>query len=381
MSMGPEKRRVMIVAGEASGDLHGGNLAAALGEVRPGLGILGMGGEHMRRAGVEILVDNSSVAVVGLWEVLAHFRDIKAAYQTMKEGILSRRPSLLVLIDYPEFNLRLARVAKSAGVPVVYYISPQIWAWRRGRVKKIASLVRKMLVVFPFEEKFYRDAGIDCRFVGHPLLDAVGAATSPEELAGRVGLDPGRPILGILPGSRRKELANHLPVMLESFRLLKKKITGLQGIIPVAETLTPADFTPHTEGIDDLALVEHDIDGVMSLMDAAVVASGTATLQTALHQKPMAIVYRLSPLTYFIGRRLIKVKHIGIVNIVAGEEVVPEFIQHRATPENIVDYLTRIFEDREYRDRTVEKLNGVRARLGSPGASRKAAREILDLLG
>ncbi len=373
--------RVMIVAGEASGDMHGGRLAESLKKSRPDLEIFGMGGRAMRQAGVETLVDISRVAVVGLWEVLAHFRDIKAAFDAMKKTLRERRPRLLVLIDYPDFNLRLAAEARKAGVPVVYYISPQVWAWRRGRVKRIAGLVRKMLVVFPFEEEFYRRAGVDCRFVGNPLMDSLGENPGREALAARFGLDPARPVLGLLPGSRRKELFFHLPAMMGAWRILKERKHNLQAVIPVADTLSRKDFRPYLSGFPEATLVEGDVNGVMDLMDTAAVASGTATLQTALHGKPMVVIYRLSPLSYLVGRLLIRgLTHIGMVNIVAGEEVVPELIQRAATPENIAARLRAFMDDGELYRRTVSKLAGVRARMGPPGASDTAAGEILRLL-
>ena len=370
-----------MVAGEASGDLHGGNLASAIKALRPDVELSGVGGSNMRAADVDTLVDISSLAVVGIWEVLAHFKDIKAAFDKIKKILLHDPPDLLVLIDYPDFNLRLAKVAKKAGVPVVYYISPQVWAWRRGRVKTIAGLVRKMLVVFPFEEKFYRDAGVDCAYVGHPLLDEVKDAPDRKTLADRLGLDPDRPVLGLLPGSRHKEISFHLPVMLESYRILKARIPELQAVIPVANTLKADDFKGYLAGSEEVKLVEGDTAGVMGLMDAGIVASGTATLQTGLYGKPMVIIYKLSPLTYRLGRLLIKVKHIGLVNLVADEEVVPELIQDDASPERISSLIHMMFCDKAYYAGLADKLSGVRERLGGPGASMRAAKEVIELLG
>ncbi|HEX9861453.1 MAG TPA: lipid-A-disaccharide synthase [Nitrospirota bacterium] len=375
-----KKTRVMIVAGEASGDLHGGNLARALLAQRPGIELFGIGGENMRAAGVDTLVDNREIAVVGIWEVLSHFGVIKAAFDRMKRILEDDPPELVILIDYPDFNLRLAKIARKAGVRVVYYISPQVWAWRRGRVKKMAGLIDKMLVAFQFEEKFYKDAGIDCAFVGHPLLDAVGETPGREELASRLGLDPERPVAGLLPGSRKKELSFHLPVILESYRLLKDKMPDVQGVIPVAGTLARSDFRPYMQGFEDVRLVERDTAGVMGLMDAAVVVSGTATLQTALYGKPMVIIYRLSRLTYMIGRMMIKLKNIGLVNLVAGREVVPELVQYDATPEKISSLIFKMFCDKAYYDGIKTELDMVREKLGGGGASARAAGEVLRLL-
>lgn len=371
----------MLVAGEASGDLHGGHLAESLRKLRPDLELFGIGGLNMRKAGVSTLVDITTLAVVGIWEVLAHFKDIKGAFDRMRDILVSDPPDMLVLIDYPDFNLRLAKVAKKAGVPVVYYISPQVWAWRRGRVKKIAGLVRKMLVVFPFEKEFYDGANVDCVFVGHPVLDEQPEMRGREELSAAFGIDHARPVLGLLPGSRKKELSFHLPVMVEAYRRLKASMPELQAVIPVADTLDIESFKPYIAGAEDVKLVSGDTNGVMALMDCAVVASGTATLQVGLHNKPMVIMYRLSPLTYRIGRMLIKVKYIGLVNLVLGGLVVPELIQDEANPENISSAVLKTFKDEKYRHEMTEKLKDIKSKLGGSGASVRAAQEIVRSLG
>lgn len=378
----PEKLpKIMIVAGEASGDMHGGNLARAIRRLLPAVRLVGMGGTHMRAAGVETFVDISDISVVGIWEVITHFKDIRRAFNLMKGVLKDDPPAAAVFIDYPDFNLRLAKEAKKADVPVAYYISPQVWAWRKGRVKTIARVVDKMLVAFPFEDEFYKKSGVDSLFVGHPLLDEAGETPEKAVLAARFNLDPERPILGLLPGSRRKEVSFHLPVMLAAFRKIKEKIPEMQGIIPIADTLGMEEFQPFMRGFEDVRLIRHDTAGVMAVMDAAVVASGTATLQTALHGKPMVIIYRLSPLTYHIGRMLIKLKHIGMVNLVAGEGVVPELVQQDATSENISSLILKMFCDKAYYGEIVGKLAVVRAKLGGPGASVRAAEEVVSLAG
>ncbi len=381
----PSGKRIMMVAGEASGDLHGGNLARAIKRISPDTVLFGIGGAGMRRAGVDTLVDNARIAVVGIWEVLSHFGAIKAAFDRMKRILQDDPPDLVVLIDYPDFNLRLARVAKAAGVPVAYYVSPQIWAWRRGRVRKMKGVVDKMLVLFPFEKEFYDRAGVPCCFVGNPLLDEQKVSASRGELAARFGMDPDRPVLGLLPGSRSKELHFHLPVMLEAWGMLKKEIPELQCVIPVAGTLRPSDIRPYMEAagtdVSEIRLVENDTESIMELMDAAVVASGTATLQVALHRKPMVIIYRLSHITYAIGRMLINVENIGMANLVAGREVVPELIQYDATPEKIFSLINKMFCDKAYYGKIVGELDTVREKLGGPGASERAAREVMGLVG
>ncbi len=370
----------MIVAGEASGDLHAGRLAASLRAARPDLGIFGMGGENMRRAGVETLVDIADVAVVGLWEVLAHFPDIKRAFGTLERAICERKPDLVVLVDYPDFNLRLAAKAKAASIPVIYYISPQVWAWRRGRVKTMARLIKRVLVIYPFEEQIYREAGVDCVYVGNPLLDEPSDSRSREDLAATHGLDPARPILGLLPGSRRGEIARHLPVMRDAFRLLRRRLPGLQGVVPVAPTLRRSDLEGHLAGEPDIVLVEGDTAGVMRMSDAAAVCSGTATLQTALQGTPLVIIYRLAWPSFLIGKLLVRTEAIGLANIVAGKRVAPELIQGAFTPGRLADELAPFFEDPARRAETRALLADMRQRMGAPGASGRAAAAIVEFL-
>ncbi|MHB8174856.1 MAG: lipid-A-disaccharide synthase [Nitrospirota bacterium] len=375
------EKKIMIIAGEASGDLHGGKLASALKRLRPDTDIFGMGGQMMREAGVRTLQDISTLAVVGIWEVLTHFKDIKTAFRLMEDTITNERPDVLVLIDYPDFNLRMAGKARKAGVKVVYYVSPQVWAWRRGRIKHIAKVVDRMLVVFPFEEALYNEAGVKCSFVGHPLMDEEAETRPKAELADKFGLDPQKPVIGLLPGSRKKELHFHLPVMLKSLSLIKDKMPEVQAVIPVAPTLSLEDFKDYIKGCEEVRLIRDDVSGVMSLMDAGIVASGTATLQTALRQKPMVIIYRLSPFTYWLGKMLIDVPFIGMPNLVAGKETVPELIQHDASPDRISSLILKMFYDKAYYGSIVRDLGEVRRKLGGPGASERAAVEVLKEAG
>jgi lipid-A-disaccharide synthase len=375
------EKKILIIAGEASGDLHGGNLAKALLALKPDLNISGMGGKMMREAGVNTLQDISRLAVVGIWEVLTHLKDIKAAFGLMEETIVRERPDAVVLIDYPDFNLRIAKKARAAGVKVVYYVSPQVWAWRKGRIKNIAKVVDRMLVVFPFEEALYREAGVKCSFVGHPLLDEEAETRSKEGLTNKFGLDPQKHILGILPGSRRKELHFHLPVMLKAFSRIKDTMPDVQAVIPVAPTLSPDDFKEYLTGSEDVRLINDDAPGVMTVMDAAIVASGTATLQTAIKGKPMVIIYRLSSVTYWLGRVLISVPFIGMPNLIAGYEAVPELIQGEANPERISSLILKMFYDKAYYGDIVRNLALVSEKLGGPGASERAASEILEEAG
>jgi len=379
-----KSHRVMIVAGEASGDLHGGALAEALLQRDPSLQIVGFGGSAMRRAGVEILFDVSRLGVVGIVEVFLHLKSVWEAYR-LAVRMLKRGVDLLVLIDYPDFNLRLARAAKRLGVPVVYYISPQIWAWRAGRIKTIAERIDLMLVIFPFEKEIYSRAGVPCEFVGHPLVDEVASLRlkypSKTAYLEGIGVPPSGTTVGILPGSRRREVLSLLPEMLRAMVLLSKEIPNLQVLIPVAPSLSK-------EWVADLArpypipirCVEGEFQEVLRAADVIAVASGSATLQVALARTPMVIVYKLSPLTYWIARRLIRLKSIGLVNIVAGAPIVPELIQQEASAERIQAEVGRLLKDDRARERMKQALKEVAERLGAAGASSRAATIILEKL-
>ncbi|WP_298432787.1 lipid-A-disaccharide synthase [Geobacter sp.] len=375
-------KRVMIVAGEASGDLHGSNLVKEALRLDPSLSFFGIGGSRMREAGVQTLVDASEMAVVGLVEVLAHFDVIARAFTTMKRILRSDPPDLLVLIDYPDFNLMLASVARRAGVKVLYYISPQVWAWRVGRVKKIARLVDHMAVVFPFEVPFYEKEGVPVTFVGHPLADIVRPTMARGEAVAAFGLDPGRRTVGLFPGSRRGEIARLFPVILESAALLKERNPELQFILPLAPSLSSADIKPQlaASGLE-VTVIRDTVYDVMQVCDAIVTVSGTVTLEIALMGVPMAIIYKVSPLTYHVGKRLIRVDHIGICNIVAGERVVPELIQHEASAERIAAEIGRYLDDGEYAAAVRGRLSLVKEKLGAGGCSARVAALVCEMIG
>lgn len=381
MGTAPNKR-VMIVAGEASGDLHGSNLVKEALRLDPTLSFFGIGGPHMREAGVETLVDSSEMAVVGLVEVLAHFGVIYRAYATLKRAITNNPPDLLILIDYPDFNMLVARVAKRAGVKVLYYISPQVWAWRTGRVKKIARLVDRMAVVFPFEVPFYEKAGVPVTFVGHPLADRVRPTMTRDEALTSFGLDPSRRVIGLFPGSRRGEIARLFPVIIESTKLLKARYPELQFILPLASSLTSADIEPHMASAGlEIAVVRDKVYDVMQICDAIMTVSGTVTLEIALMGVPMVIIYTVSPLTYEVGKRLVRVDHIGICNIVAGKRVVPELIQHEVTADRLAEEIGRYLDDPVYTENTRAELATVKEKLGAGGGSERVAGIVLKMLG
>ncbi len=376
-------RTILIIAGEASGDLHGARLATALRRADPQLRLEGVGGHRMREAGVSLLGDIDQMGVVGLVEVLAHFRGIWAVYRRIRERLGKNPPDLLILIDYPEFNLRVAKLAKARGIRVVYYVSPQIWAWRRGRIKTMGRRIDKMLVIFPFEKAYYDTAGIDCEFVGHPLLDELPAPVGKEELKATLGFRADQSLVALLPGSRRQEVCRLLPGMLSAVRQLGQKIRGIQAVIAVAPSIDPnlpAKFLHEMRMVEEVKLVIARTDEMLSASDAAVVASGTATLQAAIHETPMVIVYRVSPMTYWLGRLLIRTEHIGMANLVAQERIVSELLQNRMNAETISAELYRLLTDSAYRDTMKKNLAAVRHRLGMPGASDRAAHSILDLL-
>lgn len=375
-------KRIMIVAGEASGDLHGSGLVREALAMDPTLEFFGIGGPHMREAGVTTLVDASSMAVVGLVEVAAHFGHIYRAFRTLERCLKDSPPDLLILIDYPDFNLRLAKVAKACGVQVLYYISPQVWAWRVGRVKKIARLVDHMAVVFPFEVSFYQQAGVPVTFVGHPLVDSARPTMSVAESRKKFGLDSSRPTVGLFPGSRRQEIRNHLPELLAAAVLLSEQFPGIQFVLPLASSLNEADIAPYLVQCPvPVTVVAGNSCDVIQVCDAIISVSGTVTLEIALLGVPMVIVYRVSPLTYAIGKRLIKVDHIGICNIVVGRRVVPELLQHDMAAPRIATETARYLTDREYRAATVAGLAQVREKLGAGGCSRRVAERVITLLG
>jgi lipid-A-disaccharide synthase len=371
----------MIVAGEASGDIYGAELVREARKLSPDLCFFGAGGERMRDAGVETLADSADLAVVGLVEVLKHYHVISTAFLKLKKILLNDPPDLLILIDYPGFNLRLAKVAKRAGVKVLYYISPQIWAWRQGRVKKIASLVNHMSVILPFEAPFYEQAGVPVTFVGHPMLDMVQVESTRDKAATDFGLDPSQLIVGLFPGSRKSEIERLLPVITESAVLLREQFPQVQFVLPLASTLSEEDLSPllRDAGIDG-TIIKGRIHELIRACDAVISVSGTVTLEIALVGTPMVIIYRLSPLTYQIARRLIKVEHIGLCNIVAGETAVKELIQDEANPGNIAAEIRKILTDDAYAGKIREKLATVRSKLGSGGASGNVARLAVALM-
>jgi len=365
---------IMIVTGEASGDHHGALVLRALKQRFPNLRCSGIGGDELQQEGMHLLYHCRELAVIGLFEILAHAPHIVRAYMNLRTAIKTSPPDLIIFIDYPGFNLRMAAFASRLHVPVLYYISPQIWAWNQGRAKKIARVVDAMAVIFPFEVAFYKKVNLDVHFVGHPLMDQPMTLLDRAEALRRFNLADTRPIIGLLPGSRSGEIKRLLPQMLGAARLILKQYPEAQFILPAASGLDQARITAAAASLDaPLRVVSNNFYDAVNCCDIALVTSGTATLQTALLEKPMIIVYRISPLTYVLGRLLIRVPWIGLANIVAGAGVAPELIQHEATPERIAEEALALLGDDARRSAMASKLAAVKQALGGPGASERVA--------
>ena len=370
------RRKVLLVAGEASGDLHGAMLVTALQRRDPSLEVWGVGGDRLRDAGMHILVDTAAVATMGFVETFGTLGRLLSTYRQLKRFMIEERPALLVLIDYPEFNLFLAKRARTLGIPVFYFIAPQVWAWRRGRVRKIARRVNRLGVVFPFEPTLFNNGHDLARFVGHPLLDVVHPTRTREETLARYGLDPARPVLALLPGSRRKEILHLLPPAIEAARRLTDE--GWQVVVPLAHTLTRGELTEALgRQWPAIPIVEHDTYNVIYAADVALVASGTATMETALLGRPMVIMYRVAPLTYALARLMVRVDYIGMPNIILGRKAFPELIQRDVTSDKLV---AAVRDVAARRTELAAALTEVRSKLGEPGAAERAAGLALELL-
>lgn len=371
----------MIVAGEASGDLHAANFVKAAHAINPELHFYGIAGARMQAAGVEAVHDAAELAVMGLIEPLLNYRKLSAVLTHMKQLLREEKPDLLVLIDYPGFNLRLAEAAKACGVKVLFYVSPQVWAWRQGRVKKIGERIDMMAVIFPFETEFYERFQIPVRYVGHPLVDEVRTTMSKEAAQQHFGLDASHRTVGLFPGSRRGEVKRLLPIMLKAAKQLKQSHPELQFILPVASSLKPEMIQPCLDAVDvEVITVDGQSYDVAQTCDAIMTASGTATLEIAMLGIPMAITYKVAWLTWVIVEHMIKIPHIGLANIVAGEEVAKEYVQNAATPEALSTEIGHILDDADYAAQMKDKLAEVKRKLGEGGGSQNLARLALEML-
>ncbi|MGB9699048.1 MAG: lipid-A-disaccharide synthase [Thermodesulfobacteriota bacterium] len=377
-----KKKKILIIAGEASGDLHGSKLVSALLSLQPELEIYAVGSELMRQAGAKVLIDSATLAVVGITEVFGQLPNIFKAYRALKKFIREENLSLLVLIDFPDFNLRLAKVAHRQKIPILYYISPQVWAWRKGRVQKIANLVNKMAVILPFEVDLYKEAGLEVEFVGHPLLDVI--SYGQEDLWEEGGkIEKGNPCIALLPGSRLKEVKSLLPAMLEAAKIILAKKSTAKFILPIAPSIPRTEIEKILPASLEVPLIitENQAYWAMATADLIIVASGTATLEAAIFQKPMIIVYQVSFLSYIIGKALIKVRWVGLVNIIAGKKIVPELLQGDVQGDLIAAEALKILEDETYRKEMLINLAEVRKKLGAPGAAGRVAQLALRMMG
>ena len=370
--------KVMISCGEPSGDIYAGALARELRRIRPDARVFGLGGEHLRAAGGDLVGDYRGLTVTGLVEALRVLPRAWAMQRALVAEAGRERPDALVVIDFPDFNIPLARALHRVGIPVVYFVCPQVWAWRPGRLKVMKSLVDRALVIFPFEASIYRDAGIPVEFVGHPLLDLAPASAGRGVLAVEWGLDPAAPTVALLPGSRPNELRGTLPTLAAAVPMIAARVPRVQFVLARAPGLADDLFAPLVrDSGHPVTMIAGRTDDVLAASDVVVTASGTATVQAAIHERPMVIVYRLSALTYRLGKRFVNVDTYGMANLVAGRRVVPELIQDDFTPDAVAVETARYFDDPAYAARTREALRDVRARLGTPGASRRAAEQVL----
>ncbi|MGH7409635.1 MAG: lipid-A-disaccharide synthase [Candidatus Methylomirabilis sp.] len=373
--------RIVIVAGEASGDLHAAQVVRELLRRAPQLSVEGIGGDRMREAGVRLHAHSSDLAVVGFAEVAVRLPALLRAYRRMTRFLRDTPPDLLMLVDFPDFNLLLARRAYRQQIPVLYFIGPQVWAWRTGRVRSIVRLVRRLMVILPFEEAFYRRQGVEALYVGHPLLDRLSPSPPMDAARRRLGLEQTASVLGLLPGSRIGEVTRHLPLLLEATRHLLMSRPDLRVIIAAAEGIPLDLIGSHLKQASSSArVVQGRAHEVMAASDLILVASGTATLEAAIIGTPMVIVYRLALLSWLLGRLLIRVPFIGLPNLVAEKSIVPELVQFMATPERIADEARRLLESPERRRRMQQQLLEVRDQLGPPGAAARTADAILDML-
>lgn len=357
---------MMISAGEASGDLYGAMLGREVKKLWPDAEIFGIGGSRMKQEGVSLIAPISQV--VGIIEAVRHLAEVRRTFKKAAGTLISRKPDILVLIDYPDFNISLAKKAKSAGIPILYYVSPQVWAWRRRRVKKIASLVDRMAVLFPFETDYYKGTGLPCEFVGHPIAETIGIQGTKEDLKKSLGLDPAKGVISLLPGSRPNEIFRHQMIMKEVAEKIHREFPGMQTVIPLTAESRLSESFP-----DYVKIIRGRTTDVIACSEASAVASGTATLETALAGTPMVVFYKVSPVSFLLAKLLVKVKFISLVNILSGKMVVLELLQEEATPDRIFSELQKILTDSAYREGIVDSLKKIRETMQGKRTSRRVA--------
>ncbi|MFA6472267.1 MAG: lipid-A-disaccharide synthase [Candidatus Latescibacterota bacterium] len=370
-------KRILIIAGEASGDLHGSTLMHQMKLIEPDLSFRGIGGSLMIKEGLDALRHIREMNFMGFAEVIRHLPLIRRTLHSLESLIDTWKPHLAILIDYPGFNLKLAPIIKKRGIPLMYYISPQLWAWHSSRVNLIRRYVDRMVVLFEFEKEFYRTKGVEADFVGHPLLDIVHPSENRAVFLKKIDSDT-IPLIGLLPGSRLQEINRILPVMTESIAIVREKIGPVKAVLGCAPDIDESRYIPFIKGTGILPLVGKTYD-IMAYSDALMVTSGTATLEAGISGTPMVIVYRTSPLTFQIGKMLVKIPNIGLINIVAGSRIVPELCQDEATPEKISEHIVNYLTDRVLRDSVKQMLNAAKNNLGFPGAAQRAASIAMEM--
>ena len=376
-----EEKRILIICGEASGDLNAAELARKILEINPGVRISGVGGPLLRQAGAQIYWDIKDLAVMGFFDALKKLPQFFALQKFLLQRIKEEKPDLIILVDFSGFNLRFAKAVNRA-IPVIYYVSPQVWASRPGRLKTIKKYINKMIVLFKFEEEFYRNNGMDAAFAGHPLLDIVKPLTQKKEFLNNFFLDGSRPVIALLPGSRRQEVKNILPVMLKAAALILKSICGVQFVLAKSSQVSWDTYNLITRTFSNIEvkIIEGKTYDCLNIADFCLVASGTATLETAIMQKPFAVIYKMGLLNYLLYRPQVRVPYIGMANIVAGKKIVPEFIQFRARPKAIAETVIKLLENPSALERMKIDLAQIRPLLGEKGASLRAATIVLDFL-
>ncbi len=374
-------KKVMLVSGESSGDQHAANLFLELKKRCPAIQGIGMGGNKMAAAGVEIQYDSSNIGVIGVIEVIKRYAEIRRALHAMQKLLLEQRPDLLICIDYKEFNFKLATFAKKNGIKVLFYVSPQIWAWRPGRVVKYGKVIDMMAVIFPFEVPFYEKENVPVRYVGHPSVDTAHAKHSREHDLNAFELTDDQAVVGLLPGSRNDEINRMLPIMLQAAEIIQNALPGVQFVLPQADSVTDALLQASFQRSNiKVKAIKNQFHDVVQCCDAVMTVSGTATLEIALLKVPMLVAYKLSTMTYLLAKILVDTEFIGLPNIIAGKSVVKEFIQYEATPENMAHEILRMLTDKQYVQTIREGLETVKIKIGEGGGSENMAELAMEML-
>ena len=372
---------IMFSAGESSGDQHAANMFLELKKYQPDIKGFGMGGAKMALAGIDIRYDSGSIGVIGVVEVLKHYGEIRRALKLIQQLVSTERPDLLVCVDYKEFNLKLARFAKQCGIKVLFYVSPQVWAWRPGRVKTYGKAIDMMAVIFPFETTYYDAENVPVRYVGHPSVDKVHPQRSRLEDMAIFNLDESNPVIGLLPGSRANEINRLLPIMLAAAEILQARIPGIQFMLPQADSISDELLESYMrQSLVKITVIKNQPYDVIQCCDVVMTTSGTATIEIALLTVPMVITYKLAALTYWLGRWLVNTPFIGLPNIILGKGFIKELIQYEATSENLAEEIERILTDKFYADQMRDNLNQVKQQLGQGGGSKNMAELALEIM-